>query len=354
MQDCTKLYVHDITWQSRAARLHPAGERATLYICHACSALCLSIPKIVSNAKKYGQRIDMSAFEDYQKVCKYYDEFRYPIGAETELRELCRLGKPLKDVHIADIGCGTGNYSKYFLDNGVGKVSMFDGSEGMLSYAKTKVADYVAEGRVSHCETLQLPNPLPDGQQYDVICMNFVLHHLGSPDDDASTRTFPKATAALRNIYASLKSGGHFILLTCLKPQLKTSMWYHGLIDDLDSIFEAPIMDLAYGDYSTLEKTLKGIGFDKMEATVPLHETLMKPVHYYNIDAVFDPKFLQADSTFTLLRNRSKNSGSNETDALHQRLRKLKESNKAEAFMERQEELRRTYGCATVITARKP
>ncbi|XP_014674192.1 PREDICTED: uncharacterized protein LOC106814392 [Priapulus caudatus] len=297
----------------------------------------------------------MSAYEDYETVSRCYDKFRHPIGAETELSALCALGKPLQELHIADIGCGTGNYTKYFLDNGVGKVSIFDASEGMLNCARVKVADYIAGGRVPHCQLLQLPNSIPGSAQYDAIFMNYVLHHFGCPEDNTATETFPKATAALRNVYEALRKGGYFIMSTSLRPQRDHCVWYHALIDDLDDLFKDPIMDLAFGgEYNTVERALTAIGFSSMKAIVPLHEIVMKPEHYYNMDAAFDPEFLLSDSTFTLVRQRDKETGDNGIKTFHQRVRALKERNEADAFMEKREVLRKTYGCATVIIAQKP
>ncbi|XP_014669455.1 PREDICTED: uncharacterized protein LOC106810576 [Priapulus caudatus] len=294
-------------------------------------------------------------YEDYEKACKNYDEFRLAAGGETELNALRRLGKPLRDLHIADVGCGTGNYTKYFLDNGVGKVSMFDASEGMLRYARTKVADYVAAGRVPHCEQLELPCPIPGGEQrYDAICINFVLHHLGSPDDDLATETFPKAMAAIRNVYDALRKGGLFILLSSLRPQLPHIMWHTSFITDLDDLFNQPIIKFVCGDYNIIERALTKIGFSNMQATVPLHEILLKPHHYYNIDNASDPRFIQSVSTFALIKNRDKNKGTNHMETYFQRLRDSKERNELAAVIEEKETLRKIYGCITAISAEKP
>ncbi|XP_014681536.1 PREDICTED: uncharacterized protein LOC106821296 [Priapulus caudatus] len=232
---------------------------------------------------------------------------------------------------------------------------MFDASEGMLSYARTKVADYVVAGRVPHCEQLVLPCPIPGGEQhYDAICVNFVLHHLGSPDDNIDTLTFPKATGALRNIYDALRKGGLFLMITCLRQQLTHCLWHFGLIEKVDDLFKEPILQLMCGDYNSIEKILMEVGFPAMQATVPLHEIIMKPQHYYNVDTASDPKFILAVSAFALLKKRDKEMGTNYMETYFQRLHDLKESNKLEALIDEKEGMRKTYGCLTVIAVQKP
>ena len=45
----------------------------------------------------------------------------------------------LFQVVLLEAGCGTGNYSLGLLENGIGSVTMIDGSKGMLQKAEEKV-----------------------------------------------------------------------------------------------------------------------------------------------------------------------------------------------------------------------
>ncbi|WAQ93522.1 hypothetical protein MAR_005993 [Mya arenaria] len=76
-----------------------------------------------------------------------------------------------KDLHILDIGCGTGQYAKEMLDLGVGRMSLIDVSTDMLKAAKRKLANAIEQGRVQCLRTIKAP-PLPlYSDCFDVILM---------------------------------------------------------------------------------------------------------------------------------------------------------------------------------------
>ena len=80
----------------------------------------------------------------------------------------------LQDVHILDAGCGTGNYSKALLQLGVGKISMFDASMGMLKQAENKLRLFIDEGRVGELSQGILPKIPFESNQFDAIMFNCV------------------------------------------------------------------------------------------------------------------------------------------------------------------------------------
>ena len=71
------------------------------------------------------QRLNMAThsglkdYEDYTVTSQDYDKYRTAVGPEVVLGALTySTGKPAKELHVLDAGCGTGNYtvalSKYF------------------------------------------------------------------------------------------------------------------------------------------------------------------------------------------------------------------------------------------------
>ena len=74
-------------------------------------------------------------------------------------------------MSILDAGCGTGNYSLGLLDAGLGRITMMDGSNGMLNTARTKTDHYkdIAEYRLGKLPKLSFPD-----ESFDVVMFNQV------------------------------------------------------------------------------------------------------------------------------------------------------------------------------------
>ncbi|WAR28464.1 hypothetical protein MAR_014168 [Mya arenaria] len=87
-----------------------------------------------------------STWADFSKVSDDYDKFRIPVGRDF-IAGMSQLytGKRLQDLHILDIGCGTGQYAKEMLDLGVGRISLIDASPDMLNAAKYKLANEIEQ-----------------------------------------------------------------------------------------------------------------------------------------------------------------------------------------------------------------
>ncbi|XP_052817188.1 ubiquinone/menaquinone biosynthesis C-methyltransferase UbiE-like [Mya arenaria] len=121
----------------------------------------------------------MSKYENYNSTSRNYDTQRVPVASDTIAAMLQFFtSKQLKDIHVLDAGCGTGNYSSALLEGGLGHVTMIDASGAMLQQARDKLEDALADGRVKQMLEVKLPEiPFPDNT-FDAVMFNMVLHHL--------------------------------------------------------------------------------------------------------------------------------------------------------------------------------
>ncbi len=75
-----------------------------------------------------------------------------------------------KNDKILDLGCGTGNIAKYFMEKGFSNISVCDMHLKGLKYAKSK--------GVKNCYRFDLLRPPPFFEEFDVICMFDVIEHI--------------------------------------------------------------------------------------------------------------------------------------------------------------------------------
>lgn len=76
-------------------------------------------------------------------------------------------------MDIIDIGCGTGNFSKYFLRFEPRNLALMDASEGMLSKAKDKLQSVPPSTNLSFKHVV-LPNMPYEDNSFDAAMMNLV------------------------------------------------------------------------------------------------------------------------------------------------------------------------------------
>ncbi len=74
-----------------------------------------------------------------------------------------------KNDSILDLGCGTGNIAKYFIDNGFLNVSVADMHLNGLKYARSN--------GISNCYKFDILKP-PFEDEFDAICMFDVIEHI--------------------------------------------------------------------------------------------------------------------------------------------------------------------------------
>jgi len=88
--------------------------------------------------RKNGLRMFSShmEYEDYTSTSKRYDNLRRPIGLDSLDRALEMasngLGKPINELRLLDVGCGTGNYLDV-LKAKVGACHGLEFNDGMLA-----------------------------------------------------------------------------------------------------------------------------------------------------------------------------------------------------------------------------
>lgn len=173
----------------------------------------------------------MSKYTNYEeKPSTQYDLYRLPVGLELYNGLIRRhVKKDLGDIHLLDLGCGTGNYSKPLLDEGIGKMTCVDASQAMLDQCKMKIIGTEHEKKVDFKQVI-LPNvPYPE-EKFDVIINSYVLHHLVNPEFNESNQQYrvtdwSNIENSIINATKSLKKNGLFLILYSTDAQA-AGLWY--------------------------------------------------------------------------------------------------------------------------------
>lgn len=168
----------------------------------------------------------MSRFFSYDDphIARIYDRSRSLMGVDVIaglLHVHCR--KPLKDIHLLDAGCGTGQPAKALLDHGLGKITLLDASREMLTVAKEKLSDAIEDKRIDAIVDTTLPNlPFAD-RTFDAVLFYQSLHHL---DKFGDGRTYPVLEQALTGTHRVLKEDGVLLIMTDLSSTVRESLWF--------------------------------------------------------------------------------------------------------------------------------
>ncbi|XP_060606776.1 uncharacterized protein LOC132759067 [Ruditapes philippinarum] len=181
----------------------------------------------------------MSVFEDYNTTCASYDNQRQPLGADIVV-EMLRLNikKQLKDVHILDAGCGTGNYSKALIEYGVGKVTLMDASSGMLEQTKKKLVNAIENNIVTDVVQNKLPKiPFGNGT-FDAVLFSLVLHHLNPRSDGLNDeeRPFKELEQTIAEARRVLRNDGVLIIIAQSEDDIRNN-WYCQINNDITKKF---------------------------------------------------------------------------------------------------------------------
>lgn len=138
---------------------------------------------------------EIDTLEAYQDWASTYDQGFNPLIAVEEPHVRHLLGD-LDGKRVADIGCGTGRYSRYAIQQGAAFAHGVDFSEAMLRVAQGHAAQLkhmvVAQGEIDAL-------PLASGR-YDVVVCALALEHV------ADLRT------AIHELARILKPGGTLVI----------------------------------------------------------------------------------------------------------------------------------------------
>jgi putative AdoMet-dependent methyltransferase len=113
--------------------------------------------------------------KDYDRSVQADDGFPFS-GYEEVLDRVVLLAEAKSGHRVLDLGIGTGNLAKRFVDLGC-RVSGIDGSPRMLALAREKVPSvHVAEADIAG------PWPAEFGDRFDRIVSGYTFHHFGLPE----------------------------------------------------------------------------------------------------------------------------------------------------------------------------
>ena len=138
--------------------------------------------------------------EWFQEWANEYDNTLGKLKRHHKLLDLVVKSSGIKkDNHILDIGCGTGLLSLKFLDKTDCTITAIDSSPHMLRIFREKIEKYNLAEKI-HCEQTLAEDMDFKPDQFDIIAATVSLHHVKFKEP------------VIKNIYASLKGGGRFVM----------------------------------------------------------------------------------------------------------------------------------------------
>lgn len=247
----------------------------------------------------------MSKYTNYENVSKTYDNIRYATGVETIVSIVSGLlrMKP-EEVNLLDAGCGTGNYSQGFLENGIGSITMIDGSTGMLQKAKEKIKGY--ESKVKDLKLHLLPSlPFPDAS-FDVVSLIEVAQHLDTYhlEKEAFNRDhtsvldkdpriiYPNLSVMINEAFRVLKPHGVFVIDHCFTSNCDAS-WLQLSPIALALYKQAMIPEIE------LIKMLRGEGFQNVFIVQRPGSSITRQGMFSDPECALDPNFRKNCSEWT-------------------------------------------------------
>ncbi|XP_045164069.2 malonyl-[acyl-carrier protein] O-methyltransferase-like [Mercenaria mercenaria] len=170
----------------------------------------------------------MSKYEDYNATCNSYDGNRQPLGADVVAAMIqVHCKRPLKNIHLLDAGCGTGNYAKALIGYGVGKVTLLDASSGMLEKARVKLAEAIADNTVVDTVEYKLPKIPFDNDTFDVVLFSVVLHHLNPGTGKDDDQHFGELELAIVEARRVVRQDGIIIIIASTADDILNTWYYH-------------------------------------------------------------------------------------------------------------------------------
>lgn len=151
----------------------------------------------------------------YEKYASHYNENRldHENDFNNTIKVICEYAGT-DDIHLLDIGCGTGKYGESLTKFGY-KVNGIDKSQDQIQQAKQ-----IIEAQVANALSL----PFEDNS-YDLCIMIMVIHQMEESR---------KRIEAFKEAHRVLKPGGCLIIKTCSHKDLEyriTSRFFDGTLE---------------------------------------------------------------------------------------------------------------------------
>jgi len=145
-------------------------------------------------------RLDDKCYDAF--YAKIYDLLvqpgaRAPMETKIALEWMTQQGKPVGDIRVADIGCGTGMHAALFAKQGVRSVVGFDRSDAMIDVARSRWSDI--SGAPEFIVGDATVATMASAGQFDLVTMLYFTIYM-----------VPERTQMLKNIFLWLAPGGTF------------------------------------------------------------------------------------------------------------------------------------------------
>lgn len=139
----------------------------------------------------------------YDDIGATYEEMRkLPIAILQDANVKAAVAPFIKGAKILDLACGTGYYSKQFLECGAKQVVGIDISKGMVDAANASSSNL--QGLSFYVADCSVPVRYDDGP-FDIVFGAWLLNYASKGEEMASM---------FRNASVNLKESGHFIGVT--------------------------------------------------------------------------------------------------------------------------------------------
>ncbi|WP_299811186.1 class I SAM-dependent methyltransferase [uncultured Shewanella sp.] len=119
-------------------------------------------------------------------------------NAHLERPSLQAMLDDMNGLDILDLGCGTGVYPQFLIEQGAAKVTCFDVSEQMVAIVNSKFGDRV----MAYSQDLSNGLPKEVSNTTDVIICPLVIHYIED------------LPALFKEVYRVLKPGGYMVFST--------------------------------------------------------------------------------------------------------------------------------------------
>lgn len=178
-----------------------------------------------------------------------------------------------------------------FLKEGIGKLSMIDASDSMLSKAEEKIKSYCDKVEVKHCSLLNIPY---ENNSFDAIAFIQVLHHLDVPEDTKEGK-YPQLERALFESHRVLKANG-VILIDTTFPELVLGSLAQSLVPKT-----ANCVKKRYVPLENLIDMLESSSFQNIQYVIRPNCNIFPSEAFKNIAIYLDPDMKDFTSIQKLL-----------------------------------------------------